>query len=215
MASLLSRASALVTELLAKYRILVALISFVLHYIDLASDVVMCIMLHNAQKRNLFIASACSICLTLFFTIFYDATIHVYVHFFGDIVADTFRLNRNVMRKDLIGGFLSFFYGPLTPLLLPESYNPARLLNRVSIVSAISEDIPQAIIAMIILLTQDGWNSELAFVQVISSLVAGILKYFVGIFFESKRPSLSNPSPAGRDTPDGVVPPSDTLLTSL
>jgi hypothetical protein len=205
--SLVSRGSAVLTEFLSKYRIPLTILSFMLHVIDVSSDVGMCLMLHRAQKRNLFIASACSLCLSLLFTIFYDATIHIYVHFFGDVVADTFRLNRNVMASDLFGGFISFFFGPLTPFLLPVSYNPARLTNRLSIVTAISEDIPQAVIAIIIVLTQDGWNSELAFLQVFSSLVAGVIKYLAGIFFESKRKSISDPA-------DGLALSVDTPLAS-
>jgi hypothetical protein len=206
--SAISQLSQSLTEFQKRYRVPIALLFFVMHVVDLGSDIIMCVMLHNAHLRKLFLASAISLILTLVFTIFYDATIHLYVWVFGEVVANTFRLNRNVMAGDLFGGFISYFLGPLTPLLLPETYNTGRLTNRLSIVTAISEDIPQAIIALIVLLTQDGWNSELAFVQVLSSLFGGIIKYFAGIFFESNRKSLS-------DSEDvrGVVT-SDPILTS-
>jgi hypothetical protein len=208
MSEAVSQFSESLTGVLQKYRVPLALLFFVMHVIDIGSDIVMCIMLHNAQIHRLFLASIISLILSLVFTIFYDATIHIYVWIFGEVVANTFRLNRMVMASDLFGGFVSYFLGPLTPFLLPETYNTSRLTNRLSIVTAISEDIPQSIIALIILLTQDGWNSELAFVQVLSSLLTGIVKYFAGIFFESNRKSLSADShDTARDvTPDPFLP---------
>ena len=209
MSGTLSQFSESLQRTLERYRFPLALVFFVMHVIDIGSDIVMCVMLYNAEIQRLFLASAISLILSLVFTIFYDATIHLYVWVFGDVVAKTFRLNRDVMITDLFGGLLSYFFGPLTPFLLPETYNTTRLTNRLSIVTAISEDIPQAIIALIVLLTQDGWNSELAFLQVLSSLLAGVIKYLAGIFLESNRKSLSADT---HDSRDVVVP--DPFLAS-
>lgn len=180
-----------ITEFMEKYRLFFSLVFFIFHVIDVGSDIVMCIMLHHASFTRLYIASTCSLVLSLVFTIFYDAVILLYVFVFGDVVAETFRLNRRVMKADLYGGFVSFFLGPLTPFILSEEYNTKRLTNRLSIVTAISEDIPQAIIAFVVLFSHQGWNSKLAFIQILSSLVAGLIKYFAGIFFESNRKSFS------------------------
>jgi hypothetical protein len=151
----------------------------------------MCWMLYHANKISLFSGSILSLLLTFLSVIFYDCIIKIYISCFGQQIGEIFRYNSNVTLKDLFGGFLSYFLGPLISLILTKDYNIPRLSNRLSIVTAISEDIPQGIIAMYILITQDGWNSELAFLQILSSIIAGIVKYFVGLYFETNRQSLS------------------------
>lgn len=181
-----------ITIFLNKYKFYISILFFIVHIFDISSDIFMCIKLYQPGKYQLFLCSFISLLLSLLLTIFYDFIIKFYSLFFGEVVNQLFHLNKNLMLSDLFSAFLSYFLGPLTPYILSKNYNVERLSNRLSIVTAITEDIPQAIIALIILNVYTGWNSELAFLQVLSSLFAGIIKYFLGIYLEVNRQSLSN-----------------------
>jgi branched-subunit amino acid transport protein AzlD len=139
----------------------------------------------------LFLASSLALVSVVIFTTFFDAVIYTYTLCFGEKVAATFRLNRRVMCSDMFAAFLSIFLGPLTYLVIDPRYNTAKLENRLSIVSGMSEDIPQGIIAFLVV-TIDRKHTSLAMFQLVTSIIGGAVKYVLGIVFEvTREPSMA------------------------
>lgn len=103
-----------------------------------------------------------------------------------------------VMFADVVAGFFSLFLGPLTYLFVDPVYNTERLANRLTIVSGVSEDIPQGIIALLVMAMGIG-DSSLAMFQVITSIIGGVIKYITGVVLEARRREGEDGGMAAKD----------------
>jgi hypothetical protein len=156
------------------FSFITAVVFFVFHVADLATDIIACVNYNNIGLDSYYKA-------TLAFLIIPFIYVVIYCHF------ETGGLDGLTMCGSFGYSFLNYFLGPLMPILFSKTLTKdalTKLQGFGMFGTAYMEDIPQVIIGLFFLLkVQRKLNATdrlIAILQVITSAVSGLYKLFAG-----------------------------------
>jgi hypothetical protein len=156
------------------FSLILAVLMFIFHFADLASDIVACITYNQNGFDAYYKASLAFIIIPFIYVVFYAQY-------------ETGGFENLGYCEALFYSLLNYLFGPLFPVFFSGKINESNMKKFTAFLSfgtAYMEDIPQVVIAGFFLFSREAGKSQseriIGFLQLVTSAVSGIYKLFSG-----------------------------------